>query len=142
MHEAILFEGFRSQQKWHVSSKPQTYPQKDKPGQGNRRHRTIPEIKETIQKAQDLSYDIRDIRDELNILKTIVGHQRKVAGDNHRSVQGYPLTTRILNDLENMDRTASRVLSAVRRARFHTIGDLGQLIMNELGQHDPFIRAE
>lgn len=72
--------------------------------------------KESISKAERLLSEIKDVRDELNILSSIVNYQSTV----QRQVQKEPssesgLSSRFISDdIANMEKLATRIQSAVR----------------------------
>ncbi|KAI0885870.1 uncharacterized protein GGS22DRAFT_188159 [Annulohypoxylon maeteangense] len=90
-----------------------------------RKKRFAENVKKAISEAAALSCDIKDIRDELNILKTIANYQNNVqmkmsdvqGNDDHSKagilVKSDYLASRIISDIENMDQAADRIHSAV-----------------------------
>lgn len=84
-------------------------------------------------KAADLLVDIKDVRDELNILRTVAELQMKVqksminikgSSDNRR---GQLAATAVLNDITELDSVAGRVYEAVRNnllRRLHSTNPL------------------
>ncbi|KAF4454415.1 1-alkyl-2-acetylglycerophosphocholine esterase [Fusarium austroafricanum] len=82
---------------------------------------TASELEETSWKSESLSCDIKDVQDELNMLKSVVNHQNAVLEklvSRPKSDKDQELSTGyILNDLEEMDKLTSRIQSAVDAAR-------------------------
>lgn len=77
-----------------------------------------------IKKAERMYCEIKDIRDELNILKSAVQHQRTVeAGLHRRSLDGDLTAAYIVNDLKEMDNSAERIQSAVSPPLVRLIND-------------------
>ncbi|KAJ4243835.1 hypothetical protein NW762_014713 [Fusarium torreyae] len=72
-------------------------------------------IEKAIKRAADLSYEIRDIRDELQILQTIAKYQRIVQKNlkNESSVESGLWEGYILSDIQDMTKTADRIQSGV-----------------------------
>ncbi|KAH6880036.1 hypothetical protein B0T10DRAFT_519632 [Thelonectria olida] len=72
-------------------------------------------IREAIIKAQKLSSHIKDIRDELNILKATAKYQKPIqdALSGDRAMQAGLTASYIVNDIEEMDNVADRLQSAV-----------------------------
>ncbi|KAJ4249866.1 hypothetical protein NW762_012209 [Fusarium torreyae] len=73
------------------------------------------EIKETIKNAKTLYCDIKDIRDELSILKSIAQYQKTVQdGLMSGNTTAFNLTaTYMANDLQEMDKVAVRIQAAL-----------------------------
>ncbi|KAM0544379.1 hypothetical protein ACHAPJ_011838 [Fusarium lateritium] len=73
------------------------------------------EIKETIKNAETLYCDIKDIRDELSILKSIAQYQKTVQdGLMSGNTTAFNLTaTYMANDLQEMDKVAVRIQAAL-----------------------------
>lgn len=71
--------------------------------------------KKSISKSESLLSEIKDVRDELNILSSIVNYQNTVQRqvyDESSSESG--LSSRyISNDIANMEKLATRIQSAV-----------------------------
>lgn len=82
-----------------------------------RKRETSPdgELREAIKKAEKLSSDIKDIRDELNILKATAQYQRDVQhGMDMGRVQKADLSAaHVVNDIIEMDNVADRIQAAV-----------------------------
>ncbi|KAI8173115.1 hypothetical protein KHU50_004826 [Colletotrichum sp. SAR 10_65] len=88
---------------------------------------TIANVQEATRKAAALLFEIKDVRDELNILKTIAEYQRKVQSsmDGHASNSGSapnPASTAVdedlsgryvKNDVEELDRLARKTEDAL-----------------------------
>jgi len=71
---------------------------------------------ESIRDAANLLKEIKDIRDELNILKAIVTHQKKVWTELHGNepkVNSLKGAAYIINEIEEMDKQATRIQNAV-----------------------------
>ena len=86
----------------------------------------VKEAQDPISKAAKLSCDIKDIRDELHIIRTITQYQKTVQDSlndkqsNHKgnSEAAIPAganrsATHIIKDITRMDMTANRIHSAV-----------------------------
>lgn len=71
--------------------------------------------KEAISKAESLLSEIKDVRDELNILSSIVNYQNTVQRQVHDKPSSESgLSSRyISNDIVNMEKLATRIQSAV-----------------------------
>ncbi|KAF5697891.1 ankyrin protein [Fusarium globosum] len=69
-----------------------------------------------IQQAKDLCFNIKDVRDELNILKSVAGYQQIVqSGLDRKEVDESRLaSTYVLKNLKELDDVAERIQSAVR----------------------------
>ncbi|KAF4949398.1 hypothetical protein FSARC_13488 [Fusarium sarcochroum] len=72
-------------------------------------------IEKAISDAAELSYEIRDIRDELQILQTIAKYQRTVQKSlkNENSTDTGLWEGYILSDIQDMTKTADRIQSGV-----------------------------
>ncbi|KAG5810588.1 hypothetical protein H9Q74_005719 [Fusarium xylarioides] len=99
--------------------------QPDSPDCGDKSHAlTGTAMREASRNAENLSYAIKDIRDELNILKSVVNYQKVIQQGLERSISKDKSTTEdnltaayILSDIEEMDDVAKRIESAVDTAR-------------------------
>lgn len=74
-------------------------------------------IKDAIKTAERLFGEIKDIRDELNILKSIANHQNSVQNKlmGKGSAELDLTASYITNDITEMDNLANRIQSAVSR---------------------------
>lgn len=87
---------------------------------------SVENVTKAISEAAGLSCDIKDILDELNILKTIATHQHTVQTQLSNVLTNSDISkaatlpdleysaARIIDDIEAMDRAADRIHSAVR----------------------------
>ncbi|KAG5768337.1 hypothetical protein H9Q72_004105 [Fusarium xylarioides] len=73
------------------------------------------DIGEAIQKAKDLHCDIHDVRDEINILKSVAQYQQMIQkGRASKLAEDSSLSsTYVLKDLQELDCTAERIQSAI-----------------------------
>ncbi|SPN96596.1 uncharacterized protein DNG_00118 [Cephalotrichum gorgonifer] len=77
-------------------------------------HSSSGEISEAFYTATKLSCDIKDIRDELNILKTIATYQRTVQDELHNEpVQSDRSASYVVDDIRELDKGATRIQEAV-----------------------------
>lgn len=70
----------------------------------------------SIGRAADLLKEVKDIRDELNILKMALTHQKKVWNELHDiklGENGLTGPAYIIHEIEEMDKMAARIQSAV-----------------------------
>jgi hypothetical protein len=79
-------------------------------------------MRKSIKLAEDLFADIKDVRDELNILKSAARFQKKVQLD---LAEGYVKDTNLSadyveNDIKEMDNVADRIQSAVSEISYST----------------------
>ncbi|RSL46448.1 hypothetical protein CEP54_013846 [Fusarium duplospermum] len=75
---------------------------------------TYGDIRVAIKKAERMYCEIKDIRDELNILKSAAQHQKTVeAGLDKGSLDVDLAAAYIVNDLKEMDNSAERIQSAI-----------------------------
>lgn len=72
--------------------------------------------KDAIKHAESLSYRIKDIRDELSILRAVAGYQKNVQDKifRARGKKSNSLATYVFNDIGQMDNVSIRVEAAVR----------------------------
>lgn len=110
------------------------------------------ELRKATQKAQDLSNDIKDIRDELNILKATAQYQQDVQEalylsqerfpsegqkgplmDRIQRLQGNLSAAHVVNDIREMDSVADRIQAAVSTACSSSMKRI--LTWENLGQH-------
>ncbi|KAI4602957.1 hypothetical protein KJ359_008178 [Pestalotiopsis sp. 9143b] len=75
--------------------------------------------KNAISKAERLLSEIKDVRDELNILRSIVSYQNTVQLQVHkaRSSDSVLSSRYISNDIADMERLATRIQSAEATSR-------------------------
>lgn len=110
------------------------------------------ELRKATQKAQDLSNDIKDIRDELNILKATAQYQQDVQEALYMSQERFPSAgqngplmdriqrlqanlsaAHVVNDIREMDSVADRIQAAVSTACSSSMKRI--LTWENLGQH-------
>ncbi|KAF4462854.1 ankyrin unc44 [Fusarium albosuccineum] len=120
--ETSLFEDFsRRTQSWQQRAKGSGERNASKvfpPGEGSPKNppgmSPDDEIRKAIKKAEKLYCDIKDVRDELNILKSAAQYQRAVqrglAGDKVKDAD--LSATYVVNDIAEMDIVAHRIQSA------------------------------
>lgn len=73
-----------------------------------------------IRKAEDLSSRIKDIRDELNILKAVAQYQRDVQREMQKlrgSQEAGLSASHVVNDIKEMDKVADRIQTSVSTLR-------------------------
>lgn len=76
-------------------------------------------MRKSIEKAKKLSCDIKDVRDELNILKSAARFQRVVQRNLARGQRNLDISADYVeNDIREMDEVASRIQSAVGSTKF------------------------
>ncbi|KAL1875215.1 hypothetical protein Daus18300_003286 [Diaporthe australafricana] len=73
------------------------------------------ELREAIKKAKDLSSNIKDIRDELNILKATAQYQRDVQEGVYKDqvLRADLSAAHVVNDIREMDSVADRIQAAL-----------------------------
>ena len=77
-------------------------------------------MRESIEKAKKLFCDIKDVRDELNILKSAARFQRVVQRNLARGKRNLDISAEYVeNDIREMDEVASRIQSAVSSTKFY-----------------------
>ncbi|KAF4490740.1 hypothetical protein CGGC5_v002443 [Colletotrichum fructicola Nara gc5] len=107
----------------HLSSN-----REDRKNKGKSTEQTMGHLSSTLGKVARQLCDIKDIRDELNILKTVATFQRKVqyqmAGP---SANGDLETDYILSDIREMDRFAEQTQEAVKTTLTLVESDIANL---------------
>lgn len=97
-------------------------------------------IRDTIIEAEKMYCDIKDIRDELNILKSAAQHQKTVEeGLTGGSLDVDLAAAYVVKDLKEMDDSAERIQSA---ASLSSTPRQHVLIFVRIAQHDPFASAK
>ncbi len=111
-----MFEGFTHDDD-HKSGKQKTDKQKaDKRKADEKKANKQGSGKQIARDTAQLLSQIKDIRDELNILKVVATHQRKVQdGLSTETSQDSQSAAYIINDIEEMDRIATRIHEGVSR---------------------------
>ncbi|RSL47701.1 hypothetical protein CEP53_009834 [Fusarium sp. AF-6] len=123
--EAVLFDKFRKQTKrWRgqipgerkksTEEVPSPEVSSDKTSEALSQDSTYRHIRAAIKKAEEMYCEIKDIRDELNILKSAAQHQRTVEeGLTGGSLDVDLAAAYIVKDLREMDNSAERIQSAI-----------------------------
>ena len=107
MEESNLFERF-------IRQKSNSDDQDKK---AKKERRSTQEIEKAFEKAARMSSDIKDIRDELNILRTVAKYQETIQrkwSDGDSRLIDQPATY-IIKDITEMDNIADRIQTAVSK---------------------------